>query len=304
MDRDDPRHQQRIGLIYGLAAYAWWGFIPLYFRLVADVAPLIVLAHRVVWSAVFLVAIVFLQRRWSQVAAVMREPRTLVLLSVGAVLIGINWYVFIYATATQQVMQLSLGYYITPLICVVLGMVMFGERMRAMQWSALVLAMVGVLVMASEAGTGFPWIALTVAFAFGLYTLTRKFIAISPMIALCIETVILVPIAAVVLVMRVDAAVVPRQVGLLMLAGVVTVLPLLWFAIAARRLQLSTMGFLQYLPPSLQFLCAVAILGEPLAPRRLASFVLIWVALAVFTLDALLAHRAPAIQAAAVPPPE
>ncbi len=293
MNADGDARAQRLGLIYGLAAYAWWGFIPLYFKLVAHVPALTVLAHRVVWSTAFLAVMVAAQRRWGEVAEVVRRRQTLGLLALGAVLIAVNWLTFIHAVSSGQVMQASLGYYITPLVCVLLGLVVLRERMRPLQWTAVGLAAAGVAIMAT-AGDSFPWVALLLAWSFGLYALTRKYLSVGPMIAVLMETALLLPLglAYVIAAPRLDGDRLDGGTyGLLMLAGAVTALPLLWFANAVRRLRLSTMGFMQYLAPTLQLLCAL-MLGEAMGRQRLVSFTMIWVALAIFTLDALRAHRA------------
>lgn len=298
----DASSLRRGGLLYGLAAYGWWGFIPLYFKLLAHVPPMVVLAHRVLWSVLFLGLIVAVTRRWPQVRSAAANRRTLGLLAIGAALIAINWYVFIFAVARGQVMQASLGYYINPLVCVVLGLAVLGERMRPLQWAAIGVACVGVCVMATAGeAVRAPWIALTLAVSFGLYGLTRKFLQVGPVVAITIEAALLAPVALtyIATVPAGTPSAASLDTGLLALAGVITALPLLWFATAARRLALSTLGFMQYLAPSLQLGCAVA-LGEPLDPRRVASFALIWAALAIFTLDALRAHRGPAPLTASV----
>lgn len=287
------RRQARVGLLYGLAAYGWWGLLPLYLALLRHVEPLVLISHRVLWSVVFLAAVLTLQRRWREVAAVARSPRMLGLLTVGSLLIGVNWYVFIYAVTIGQVLQGSLGYYINPLISVLLGMVVLRERLRPGQWVSVGLAAAGVAAMAVGAAA-FPWIALTLAVTFALYGLLRKLVPVGPMIGLLVETVVLAPPALLLLAALPTGD--PRTMtagtlALLSLSGIVTALPLLWFANAARRLRLSTLGFLQYLAPSVQFGVAALILGEPLDPQRLLSFAFIWLALAVFTLDSLRVHR-------------
>lgn len=295
LDADEAaRRESRVGLLYGLAAYGWWGLLPLYLALLKHVPPLVLISHRVLWSVLFLAAILTVQRRWREVVAAARSPRMLGLLTVGSLLIGINWYVFIYAVTIDQVLQGSLGYYINPLISVLLGMVVLRERLRPGQWVSVALAAAGVAAMAVGA-SAFPWIALTLAVTFALYGLLRKLIPVGPMIGLLVETAVLAP-AALLLLIALPAGD-PRTMtagtlALISLSGIATALPLLWFANAARRLRLATLGFLQYLAPSVQFGVAVLVLGEPLDPRKLLSFVFIWLALAVFTVESLRAHRA------------
>lgn len=292
------RQQTRLGLAYAAGAYLWWGFATLYFALVAHIPPMTVLAHRIVWSIVFLGIILSMQRRWGEVVAVCGRRRMLAGLTITAVFIGINWYVFIYAVTTEQVLQASLGYYINPLVCVLLGMIFLGERLRRWQWLSVTLAFVGVLISAM-AGNGvlFPWIALTLATSFGLYGLLRKVVPVGPMIGLLIESTVLLPAAMLWLGINFSeqtAALPWRDHGLLALAGIVTAVPLLWFANAARRLRLSTVGLMQYIAPTTQMLVAVTILGETLDAKRLLSFAFIWLALAIFSIDAWQHHRMPA----------
>lgn len=299
----EARRQVRLGLIYGAAAYLWWGVVPLYFHLLRHVAPLGVLCHRVIWSLVFMGALISIQRRWGEVRAVAASPRNLGLLTVGSLLIAANWYVFIYAVSIGQTVQASLGYYINPLVNVVLGFLVLRERLRAMQWASVALATAAVVNLALH-GTSFPWIALSLAISFGLYALLRKFVHVGPLIGLMVETAILLPPTIVLLAAtpvgdtsNYDA----QTYALLMLAGIVTALPLLWFANAARRLRLATLGFLQYLGPSVQLVMAVLVLGEQLSRERIIAFSLIWLALAIYTWDSVRAHRAAAVPVAETP---
>lgn len=288
------RRETRRGLLFGLGAYLWWGVAPLYFHLVSHVPALTVLSHRIVWSVVFLGLLIAFQRRWREAAAVLRDRRLLGWLTVSALLIAVNWYTFIYAVETGRVLQASLGYYMTPLISVLLGWTVLRERLRAWQWLSVLLAAIGVLISASG-GTGVPWIALVLAGTFSLYGLLRKLARIGPLIGLLVETLVLLA-PALVLVARdllpgandaagLDGALSAGTYGLLMLAGVITAVPLLGFAAAAKRLRLSTLGFLQYVAPSVQFLMAVIVLGEGMDARRALAFALIWTALAVFSVD-------------------
>ncbi len=291
----------RAGLLYGISAYSMWGVFPLYFRALAHVPPLVILCHRILWSALFLAAVVSVRREWSHLGPVFRNRRTLVLLSAGAVLIALNWLIFIYSVSTSQVLQASLGYFINPLLSVALGMVFLRERLRGWQWAAVGLALAAVANLAVRGG-GFPWVAVSLAGTFGLYGLVRKKVDLNSLHALLIESSLLVPVAAVLLVLigqpdDVDAKGFGSNWGpqttlfVLSLSGIITAVPLLLFGAALRRLQLSTIGFLQYIGPTLQFLVAVWLLGETVEHRKLGSFILCWVAIAVYVADSLLNRR-------------
>lgn len=285
----------RRGLAYGIAAYGFWGMVPLYFKAVASVPPLEVLAHRVVWSVLLLAGLVTLARRWSDVAGCVR-PVVLLTLLASTGFIAVNWFVYVYGVATHQVLQTSLGYFINPLVNVVLGMIFFRERLRRGQWVAVSLAALGVIYLAFSAGA-FPWIALTLAFSFALYGLLRKVVAVDSLIGLSVETMLLAPAALGFLIYLGVAhqgafGSGDRTINLLLaLSGLVTTVPLLCFGQAARRLPLSTLGFLQYLAPTLQFLLAVAVFREPFTAVQLGSFACIWAALVLFILDSVFAYR-------------
>lgn len=279
--------EARVGVLYALASYLWWGFVPLYFYLVRAVPPVEVLAHRIVWSVVFLGVILVWQRRLGEVRAALKDRRTAGLLAIGALVIAINWLVFIYSVATEQVLQSSLGYYMNPLVNILLGMTVLGERLGRWQWVSVGLAFTGVAISAIG-GEGFPWIALTLAFSFSFYGLIRKLIRVGPMVGLLVETMMLLPIAVGLIGWAMSAREVTFSAGmygLLALAGIVTAMPLIWFAAAAKRLTLATVGFMQYIAPSVQFIVALAFMGESIDERRLVSFAFIWLALAVFSVD-------------------
>jgi chloramphenicol-sensitive protein RarD len=292
---------RREGLLYGLAAYGLWGLAPLYFNGLVElteqhISADEILAHRIVWSVAFLALLLTVSRRWALVAACFRIPALRWTLLLSAVLVGLNWYVYIWSVATQQVLQSSLGYFINPLVNVLLGMAFFREKLRLLQWTAIGLATVGVVSMTATVG-GLPWIALSLAGLFGFYGLLRKKTPVDGLVGLSVETFLLAPLATVYLVLLLATGQAalgvwgPAADGMILCSGVATALPLMCFAQAARRLRLSTLGFLQYMSPSLQFLCAV-LLGEELRPGMLAAFVWIWSGLAVFTADSLLALRA------------
>ncbi len=274
----------RTGLILGIGAYALWGLLPLYLRLLRAVPAVQVLAHRVLWSLLLLAAIVAVTRRARAIVGAARG-RTLLLLCGSAALIAVNWMVYIWAVQNGHVLEASLGYFINPLVNVALGTVVLGERIGTVQKAAVAVAASGVVVMA-VAGGGALWIPLTLAFSFGLYGLIRKVAAMDALGGLTVETGLLVLPALGVLLSGTEP-VFGRGVQtdvLLVLAGAVTAAPLLMFAAAARRLRYATMGLLQYIAPTLQFLEAVVLFHEPLRPVHLVTFALIWGGCALYAL--------------------
>jgi len=294
------RQTSQTGLLFGLAAYGLWGLIPLYFKAVAYAAPkaspLEVLAHRALWSFVFLAVLVRFLGRWTELGRQMRNPRVLAVLSLNALLIAVNWLTFIYAVVSNQVLQSSLGYFINPLVTVLLGMLFLRERLRPYQIVSIAVATIGVLIMAGLV-EGMPWIALTLAFSFALYALMRKLTPVDGLLSVTVETLVLSPIALIYLGdLAFEAGGVghgPGAFGVLMLSGLVTTVPLLFFAGAARRLTLSTLGILQYLTPSMQFLLAVAVFREAFTSAQLVSFACIWTAIGIYTADSFRAARQP-----------
>ena len=288
------RPGSRTGLLCGLAAYATWGFIPLYFRALSDVPPYIILCHRIFWSVLFLVVVVSLRRQWPFIWPVLRSRRKVLLLSSGAALIAVNWLVFIYAIATRQLLQASLGYFINPLLSIALGMMFLRERLRGWQRLAVLMAGGAVCNLALR-GSGFPWIALSLAGSFGFYGLVRKKVDIDSLHGLLVETAVLLPPALAILVLPAARQTSAATLGLLSLSGITTAVPLLFFGVAVRRLKLSTIGFLQYLGPTLQFLVALFLFREPLDRAKLVSFGLCWLAIGVYAADSVLTRHPQAI---------
>ena len=286
----------RDGVVAALVAYLVWGFLPVYFLFLQAVPAPEMLAHRIVWSVPVGALIVGLRRQWPEVHRALTSPRTFGWLAVSALFIAINWLVYIYAVQVAQIFQASLGYYINPLLYVLVGVVFFAERLSALQVAAVALAAAGVLVLTVSGGE-FPWIALVLATSFTIYGVVRKQVVVGGMPGLFIETLLLVPIAFGWLMFagwRGDAAWLGAEaglLGLLFLAGPLTVIPLLCFALAARRLRLSTIGFLQFIAPTLQFAVGVAS-GERLSTPRLVCFALIWSAVILFCGDSWRARRA------------
>jgi chloramphenicol-sensitive protein RarD len=277
------------GLAAGVAAYTLWGVFPIYFHVLRHVNPWVILCHRVVWSAAFLALLVTLRKEWGAIWQVVRSPGNLGMLTLGSLLIAVNWLIFIYAVGSGQVLESSLGYFINPLFSVALGMVFLGERLRRLQWLAVGIAFLGVLNLAIRSGR-FPWIALSLAVSFGLYGLVRKKVNINSLHGLLVETGVLLPAGALVLAIWREGTPAGATLGLLSLSGIITAVPLLLFGSAVRKLKLSTLGFLQYIGPSLQFLLAVVAFHEPMDHAKLVSFLLCWLAIAVYVTDSVRTH--------------
>ncbi len=290
-----PTRDSLRGLLFGLAAYGWWGFAAIYFKMVHSVPPLEILAHRIVWSILILLVLIALLGRWPEAKAVLRNRRALRLLTLSTLLIAVNWYTFIWAVTRNHMLDASLGYFINPLVSVVFGYAFFGERLRMWERISVGLAALAVLWLALAAGV-VPWIALILAVSFGLYGLVRKLAGVPSIEGLAVETAILLPVAAAYLAYRAYDGTTAfghsMHMNLLLLAaGPVTALPLLWFATAVSELRLATVGLLQYVSPSLQFVLAVAIYHEPFGGTRLVAFVLIWIAVAIFSISNFAAYR-------------
>ena len=276
----------RAGLCYGLGAYSLWGVFPLYFHALAAVPPWIVLCHRIFWSVLFLALVVSVRGEWKAIRPILRSRRNALLLAAGAVLIALNWLIFIYAVGRHQVLETSLGYFINPLLSIALGMVFLRERLRGWQWLAVGIAGLAVANLALR-GTGFPWIAVSLACTFGFYGLVRKKVDVNSLHGLFVETALLLPIALAQLVIVPAGTIPAATLGLLSLSGIITAVPLLMFGAAVRRLQLSTVGFLQYIGPTGQLLVAILVFHEPLDRTKLTSFALCWLGIAIYTADSI-----------------
>jgi chloramphenicol-sensitive protein RarD len=280
--------ESRRGTLFGIGAYLIWGLFPLYWPLLEPGGSLEILAHRVVWSMVAVAVVLFAAGNgWRRLP---RTARQLKLLTVAAVMIGINWGLYIWGVNHHHVVETSLGYFVNPLVTVALGVLVLGERLRRLQWVAVGVAAMGVVVLTVDAGRP-PWIALALAASFGTYGLIKKVIGVEPAAGLAIETAVLTPVAAGYLIfigVSGTSTFASHGAGhpfLLASAGPVTAVPLLLFAAAASRVPLSRMGLLQYLTPTIQFLIGVLVRHEPLPAVRLVGFLLVWVALAIFTAD-------------------
>ncbi|HET6818211.1 MAG TPA: EamA family transporter RarD [Mycobacteriales bacterium] len=285
---------ERRGIVLGVAAYVMWGLFPIYWPWLEPGGALEVLAHRVVWSLVFVLALVLVVRRRAR--GIPYDARSLRLLCAAAVLIGINWGVFIWAVNHGRVLDGSLGYFINPLVTVALGVFVLGERLRTLQWSAVAIAAVGVTILAVETGHP-PWVALVLALTFGTYGLVKRVVGVGALQGLAVEAAVLAPVALGYLIWlgasggSTFTGHGASHVLLLMSSGPVTAVPLLLFAGAAARMPLSQLGVLFYLNPTMQFLIGVFVKHEPLTAGRLAGFALVWVALIAFTADSLTHHR-------------
>ncbi|MEO7151177.1 MAG: EamA family transporter RarD [Burkholderiaceae bacterium] len=284
------------GILSAAAAYVLWGLFPLYFRQLAMVPPAEVLVHRILWSVLFVALLLGVRRQWRWLGAVARQPRVLLAFAASALLLSVNWLTYIWAVNNGHVVDASLGYFITPLINVLLGTTVLHERPRPGQWAALAIAGAGVVWLTWQLGT-LPWIALVLATSFGIYGLLRKIAVLGPLEGLALETLWLAPPALVAALWwwgPGSASLPPPDLGTgLWLIGIgpITAVPLLLFATGARRISLTTLGLLQYLGPTIQFALGVWYFREPFDPARGVGFGLIWTALALYSADGLRAAR-------------
>jgi chloramphenicol-sensitive protein RarD len=286
----DP-HRTRTGMLYALAAFGAWGLNPFYFKAVAEIPAIEVIGHRVIWSSLLLGGLIWYGGQWRQVVIAATTRRTIATLALTSIIIGANWLIYIQAIDTHRVLESSLGYYINPLVNILFGRLFLGERLTRPQLVAVALAGAGVLNLAIAYGE-IPWLALGLAGTFATYGLLRKTAMVEALPGLFIETVILLPVALV-LILGMSGHFGTIGLGtdlLLVAAGPVTALPLLWFTHAARRLKLSVLGFFQYSSPSCQFLLAIFVFGEHFGPAHYVTFACIWTAIAIFSLGPRLAR--------------
>ncbi len=288
--------ETRRGFFLGAAAYAMWGLFPLYWPLLKPSGAVEILAHRVTWSLVTMLVLVLVLRRTRQLRTLLATPRTRTILAGAAVVISINWGTFIWGVNNDRVVEVSLGYFINPLVTVLIGVVVLGEQLRRLQWVALGIAFTAVVGLTVEYGRP-PWVALALAFSFGTYGLAKKKANAGAVESLTVETMLITPIALGYLVwlgMQGGASVGHAgtlHVLLIVSTGLVTAVPLICFGAAATRISLTTIGLLQYLTPTLQFAIGVFLFHEPMPPMRWAGFVLVWIALALFTYEAITNRR-------------
>ena len=286
-----------IGILSAALAYTCWGLFPLYFRQLASISPMEVLVHRIVWSLLFVMVVLAVRRHWTWLGQALRQPKVLGTFAASALLLSANWLTYIWSVTNGHVIDASLGYFITPLVNVLLGYTVLKERLRPAQWTAVGLAAVGVLWLAIQGGQ-FPWIALVLACTFGGYGLMRKMAPLGALEGLVLETMVLTPPALAILgfyAMRGESSF-PADSNLIntMLVGIgpVTAIPLLLFAAGARRIRLSTLGLLQYIGPTIQFALGVWLFNEPFSGPRIVGFVLIWGALAIYSIEGVMQGNA------------
>jgi len=292
------RDRQLAGIGFGLLAYGIWGFFPLFFHQLTHVSPMDVLSNRAVWACVFVGILLTLGRRWGNVLAVFRTPRQFAMLALAALLVGSNWLMFLWAVGHQQVVASSLGYFLTPLINVLLGLVVLKERLNRLEWISVALAVAAITNEVLALGS-LPWVSLFLAATFGTYGLVRKQVPVDALSGLWLETLAMLPVCGIYAIWQGQSG---HQVfgahdllttGLLVGAGVLTALPLIAFAAATQRLDLATVGMLMYINPTMQFLTAILVFDEPLQTARLLSFALIWAGLFVFSWSMWLKYRNP-----------
>lgn len=292
----EEQQRARQGVLLAIGAYTMWGIAPIYFKSISSVSALEILSHRVVWSFFLLAALLHFGRNWRTVRAVITNKSKMLYLVSTAILVGVNWLIFIWAVNANHMLDASLGYYINPLFNVLLGMIFLGERLRKLQWFAVALAACGVLVQLVMFGS-VPIVAIALAMSFGVYGLLRKKVSVDAQTGLFIETLVMLPAAAIYLLFIASTPTSnlldnPASLNILLVAaGVVTTLPLLCFTGAATRLKLSTLGFFQYIGPSLMFLLAVLIYGEAFTSDKAITFAFIWGALVLFSFDGLRNNR-------------
>lgn len=293
-DDSTPQPKSGIGLVFAIAAYGLWGFLPLYFLLLVPAGPFEIVAWRIVLSLVFCAFLLTVTRSWKKFAVIARDRRTVVTLAIASVFILINWLVYVVASVGGNVVEAALGYFINPIFTVLLGVFVLRERLRPLQWAAVGLSGVAVVVLAVNYGA-FPWISLTLAASFALYGLIKKRVGgtVDAVSGLTLETALLAPFAAgLLIVLAATGALVTGTAGLgqlmsVTLAGVITAVPLLFFAAAARRIPLTYLGLSQYLAPILQFIIGVFVMREDMPFSRWIGFGLVWIALIVLTIDML-----------------
>jgi len=290
--REETRDLGLAGAGFALAAYTLWGVLPAYWKALSNVAPPEILAHRVVWSLLFTLAIVAALGRSHELRAALRSPRHRIALFASGCLIALNWGMFIWSVSVGRLVEASFGYYLTPLVNIALGVLLLGERLSRLQSIAIGVAALGVLALGFGSGAA-PWLPLALAATFGMYGLVRKLTPVSSVAGLSVETAMLSPLALGYMLVLGDTGeghlrtTDLRTSALLVFSGVVTALPLIWFASAAKRLSFSTLGMFQYLSPTLSFLLAVVVYDEDFTPVRAFAFACIWIAIGLYSIDSL-----------------
>jgi len=292
----DEAVRAKQGVIFALAAYTFWGVAPVYFKLVKQVPAFEILAHRIIWAFVLVLILIIAMRRMDRILPIVRSPKLILRLALATVLLGGNWFLFIWAINTDHLLDASLGYYINPLLNVAIGMAFFGEKMRRLQLVAIAMAVLGVAIQIITFGA-VPWVALALASSFAIYGAIRKRLPVDSISGLWLETALLAPIMLGYLMFFANSSASDLTANswhlnlLLVAAGLVTTVPLLCFTAAAQRIRYSTLGFFQYIAPSMMFLLAVLAYGEPLEESKLITFIIIWGALALYTVDSVLQRQ-------------
>ena len=301
---NEPRRFGANGLPQAIGAYTIWGFMPLFFKQLQAISAVDIVAHRVLWSVLLLLVILWLRKRLPEYRAALATPATLRLMMLSSALIAGNWLIYVWAINNGHILAGSLGYYLNPLLNILLGMVFFGERMARVQWLCVALAAAGVTVLASET-LSHLWISLMLAGTFGFYGLVRKKAPVGSLPGLASETTLMLPIALAYVLWSANYSsgngwgYSPYTDALLIAGGAVTAIPLLLFASAARKMPLSTLGFIQYIGPTIQFLLGVFVYDEPFTQAHAICFALIWTSLAIFSVDGWRRARAARMVAAA-----
>jgi chloramphenicol-sensitive protein RarD len=295
------------GVLAGIGAYAMWGLFPIYWRLLEQVPAIEILAHRIVWSLAFVVLLLTLQRDWHWLKQAVHDRKTLLVYTIAAILLSINWFTYIWAVNAGYVVEASLGYFINPLVNFMLGVIFFKEKLRAGQIAAVALAVLGVVYLTVNYGS-LPWISLVLAFSFGMYGLIKKTASLESMHGFSLETAVLfLPALGFLLYRGASGEGAFLQQGtattmLLILAGPVTSIPLLMFGYSARHIPLSMLGFIQYIAPTLQFLLGVFVYHEPFPLSRLVGFCMIWLALLLYSIEGVRFNRRQKVNLSLVEP--
>jgi chloramphenicol-sensitive protein RarD len=277
----------KIGYVYALLAYAAWGVLPIYWKVFSSIGAWEILSHRVLWSALFVLLLVLCKKRGSEIKQLLSDKKNRITLTISSLLISANWVIYIWAVNNGYVIEASLGYYINPLVNVMLGVLFLRERLKGLQWVAITLATIGMMIL-TISYRHFPWISISLAFTFGLYGLAKKKVHVDTTVGLMVETLLVLPIALVYLIVFEQGGQAWHMLSgwrlfVLCLSGVATALPLLWFTEAAKRLPLSVLGFIQYLAPTIMLILGVVIYHEPFTNMGMISFGFIWSALIIYT---------------------
>jgi chloramphenicol-sensitive protein RarD len=289
-----------MGYVYAALSYIMWGLLPIYWKLYTEVGAWEILSHRIIWSVVFVLILMTVMKKWRLMKTAVPDGKSKLALTVSALLITTNWVLYIWAVNNNHMVEASLGYYINPLVNVFLGVLFLGERLSKLQWASIGLAAVGVLIMTATYGH-FPWVAITLALSFGLYGLSKKKIKVDSVVGLSLETLIVLPVALIYLLGFEHGGtafqILPAwKTVVLLMAGVATALPLLFFAEGAKRLPLSVMGFFQYIAPSITLCLGLLVYGESFTTSEVISFGFIWAALILYTAQ-ILKKSKPAVAA-------